>query len=59
VFNGKTKLENVWEQLWNILMYLCGKYEDKHIKTVGNQAKLVAANPFLEMVLLYFTSQFI
>jgi uncharacterized membrane protein len=42
------------------LMYLYRKYEDKHTKkTVGNQAKLVAANPFLEMILLYFTSQFI
>jgi hypothetical protein len=48
------KMENVWEQLRHILMYLCRKYEDKHIKIVGNQAKLVTANPFLEMVLLYF-----
>jgi hypothetical protein len=36
--------------------------EDKHmscIKTVGNHAKLAAANPFLEKVLLYSTSQLI
>ena len=50
VLNGKMKLGRLWKQFWHILIYLCRETENKHIKTVGNRAKLVAANPFLEMV---------
>jgi len=50
VLNGKMKLGRVWKQFWHILIYLCRETENKHIKTAGNHAKKVAANPFLEMV---------
>jgi hypothetical protein len=44
------KLGRLWKQFWHILIYLCRETENKHIKTAGNHAKLVAANPFPEMV---------
>jgi len=46
------KLGRLWKQFWYILIheYMCRETENKHIKTAGNHAKLVAANPFLEMV---------
>jgi hypothetical protein len=50
VLNGKMKSGRLWKQFWHILIYLCRETENKHIKTAGNHANLVAANPFLEMV---------
>jgi hypothetical protein len=50
------KLGKMRKQLWHTLLYLCRKTEDIHIKTVGNHAKFVAANLFLETVLLYFST---